>query len=330
MGLDLLLDGTVPQSAGLSSSSALVCCSALAVMYANGKQCTKLELAEVCQRCERYIGTEGGGMDQSIAFLAEAGKAKLIEFNPIRTTGVQMPDEAVFVISNCCVGLNKAATSHFNTRVAECRLATQLLAKAKGLKWKDFRRLGDLQNHLALSLDDMMALVKATLSREPYSKQNVCDLLGVTADELNDTSLSERTFHLESFKLYERAHHVYSEANRVLKFKAICDTQENGALDKLGQLMNDSHASCRDQYECSCTELDQLTEIARGCGALGSRLTGAGWGGCVVSLVARDHVTCFQEQVKARFYDGDVTRSSKVKDSLFATQPGGGAAIYTD
>ena len=44
----------------------------------------------------------------------------------MRATDVWLPDGAVFVVSNCCVELNKAATSHFNTRVAECRLAAQV------------------------------------------------------------------------------------------------------------------------------------------------------------------------------------------------------------
>ena len=61
--------------------------------------------------------------------LVRYGQAKLIEFNPIRATDVQLVDGAVFVISNSCADINKAATSHFNTRVAECRLATQASSK---------------------------------------------------------------------------------------------------------------------------------------------------------------------------------------------------------
>ena len=53
-------------------------------------------------------------------------QAKLIEFNPVRSTDVRLPEGAVFVISNCLRELNKASTSHYNTRVAECRLATQV------------------------------------------------------------------------------------------------------------------------------------------------------------------------------------------------------------
>ena len=54
-------------------------------------------------------------------------QAKLIEFDPIRCTDVQLPDGAVFVVSNCLLELNKAATSQYNTRVAECRLGAQVV-----------------------------------------------------------------------------------------------------------------------------------------------------------------------------------------------------------
>ena len=63
------------------------------------------------------------------------------------------------------------------------------------------------------------------------------------------------------FKLYNRASHVYSEARRVEEFQEICNTAPPGAAEKLGQLMNESHASCRDLYECSCPELDSLVDL---------------------------------------------------------------------
>ncbi|KAM7152028.1 N-acetylgalactosamine kinase isoform 3-T3 [Macrochelys suwanniensis] len=125
-GMNCLLDGTIPPSSGLSSSSALVCCAGLVMLTANGKTLSKVELAEICTKSERYIGTEGGGMDQSISFLAEEGTAKLIEFSPLRATDVRLPSGAAFVIANSCVEMNKAATSHFNIRVMECRLATKM------------------------------------------------------------------------------------------------------------------------------------------------------------------------------------------------------------
>jgi N-acetylgalactosamine kinase len=328
LGLDILLDGTIPHCAGLSSSSALVCCAALITMNAYEKQISRLELAEICQHCERYIGTEGGGMDQSISFLAQKGTAKLIEFNPIRSADVTLPDGAIFVISNSCVEMNKAATDHFNVRVAECRLASQVLAKLSGLDWRSIRRLVDVQLMLRLDLDDALALVNRLLINSQYSKQQICEILEVSESELEATSLSERSRHVEVFNLRDRALHVYGEAQRVLQFKSVCEHGGTNALNELGELMYASHRSCRDLYECSCTDLDRLVELAMQNGAIGSRLTGAGWGGCAVSLVAAGKLDEFMSAVRQKYYAVDPCLAARVTESLFASEPADGAAIY--
>ncbi|MGB3985889.1 MAG: galactokinase, partial [Limnochordia bacterium] len=88
--------------------------------------------------------------------------------------------------------------------------------------------------------------------------------------------------------LCKRARHVITENQRVLdavKYLAA------GDLRAFGLLMNQSHASLRNDYEVSCQELDLLVELAQSVpGTYGSRMTGAGFGGCTVSLVDNDYV----------------------------------------
>jgi len=67
---------------------------------------------------------------------------------------------------------------------------------------------------------------------------------------------------VESFQLRGRALHVFSEADRVLRFKAACDRGDSRCLSELGRLMYASHESCRDLYDCSCEQLDRLVELA--------------------------------------------------------------------
>jgi N-acetylgalactosamine kinase len=95
--------------------------------------------------------------------------------------------------------------------------------------------------------------------------------------------------------------------------------------------MDASHTSCRDLYECSCPELEELVALAKARGALGARLTGAGWGGCAVMLVPEALVTTFLADLQRLFYDKRVADGTlppaELPSALFATKPGAGAAL---
>ena len=95
--------------------------------------------------------------------------------------------------------------------------------------------------------------------------------------------------------------HVISEDDRVLRS---VDVLQKGDLKAFGELMTASHESLRDLYEVSCTELDTLVESALKLDSvLGSRMTGAGFGGCTVSLVKEDGVDEFIEKVGKEYLD---------------------------
>ena len=99
----------------------------------------------------------------------------------------------------------------------------------------------------------------------------------------------------------KRATHVVYECDRVLKS---IEALKNDDVIKFGQLMNASHDSLRDLYEVTGIELDTLVDEARKIdGCIGSRMTGAGFGGCTVSIVREDAVELFKEEVGKNYTD---------------------------
>ncbi|KAF6578599.1 galactokinase [Paenibacillus sp. EKM212P] len=113
--------------------------------------------------------------------------------------------------------------------------------------------------------------------------------------QLDEARFGELQHHIADQTVRRRAQHVVEENARVL---ASVDALAANELAAFGQLMNASHDSLRDLYEVSCTELDVMVEEARRIpGTLGARMTGAGFGGCTVSLVHEDDVERFVKEV---------------------------------
>ncbi|KAF5289144.1 hypothetical protein FQR65_LT02034 [Abscondita terminalis] len=326
-GFNVAVSGIIPQSAGLSSSSALVSAAALATSYVHNFTISKEKLANLCAECERYIGTQGGGMDQAIAFLATEGCAKLIEFAPLRSKDLSLPSGAVFVIAHSLTRMNKAATADFNCRVVECRLAAQIIAKHEGIEWSRIKRLAELQEALSADLSTMIRLVRKVLHEEPYNKDEILQVLNTSCEKLNERSLTPNTKELQTFKLHQRALHVFEEALRVEKFHETCNEfSSEAALTTLGQLMSESHRSLRDLYECSHPQLDKLVKLSKDF-TFGARLTGAGWGGCAVALVKPDDVEKYIDMLKEDFYK-ELGVSCNFEALVFNTRPNSGACVY--
>jgi galactokinase len=96
-----------------------------------------------------------------------------------------------------------------------------------------------------------------------------------------------------------RCEHVVAENGRTVAAAACLRA---GDVVALGQLMDQSHLDLRDKFEVTCVELDDMVGIARGLpGCLGSRMTGAGFGGCTVSLVESDRAPAFVESLMAAY-----------------------------
>jgi len=117
-----------------------------------------------------------------------------------------------------------------------------------------------------------------------------------------------------------RARHVVGEQARVA---AVAAALRAGDFAAAGRLLNASHESLRDDYEVSCPELEQLTSLIRSCdGCWGTRLTGAGFGGCTVSLVAAEVAGEIVAELKRAYY-----LPRKLEPTVFVTEPAEGVRV---
>ena len=123
--------------------------------------------------------------------------------------------------------------------------------------------------------------------------------------------------------LYRRCRHVVSENQRVRDAYAALQSDD---LVKLGKLISVSHASLRDDFEVSCDEVDQLVAIADECtGVLGSRMVGAGFGGCVLSLVGLDKIEGTARQIRQKYKEA--TGDDPWTHIVQAAEPAAGSDI---
>lgn len=262
-GFDLLVDGDVPQGAGLSSSAALEVATAAAV-YALGTDGDGVDasdslprraLAEAAWRAETgFVGLNCGILDQYASALCRAGEALFLDCRSRETEGVPFDQSGVRVVVVDTRVEHELAESAYNDRVRECAEAAERFDAL----------LGDVT-----SLRDV-------------DREAVVEHAGTLPGPLR-----------------RRARHVVTENERVL---AAVEALRAGDVDAVGHRMFESHASLRDDYEVSCRELDVVVDIARVTdGVCGARMTGGGFGGSVVALVEHDAVGDFRDRIDAEY-----------------------------
>ena len=277
-GMDAMVSGDLPMAAGLSSSSAMVVASALALLDAGGIEVDRIELAELMAGAEHYVGTRGGGMDQAICLGGRRGHAALIEFAPLKLMPVAVPPDWRFLIAHSMVQASKSAGArgHYNHCVADCRAAAAIMG--------DFRTL--------------------------VAEQSEEEVLARGRELLDDG-------------LFCRFRHQITEGRRVYRAR---DAMSAGDAARFGALMLASHGSMRDDYLISCPEVDRLVEVAMDSGAIGARMTGAGFGGFVVALTDAAHVDSLIGQIEGRFYAPRGV-PGLAAGHLLTVEPSGGAAV---
>ena len=291
-GVEGILSSDIPIAAGLSSSTALVNTVGLALAHANEVSLTPEESAELMAEAERYTGTRGGGMDQAIGFGARAGHAAHITFGPLRMRHLAVPEDWCFVVADTGVRAEKSGPEQasYNRRRSECEEALDAVVR--------------------------FASMRGCLPTVPRGYRDLLRMMGAAeVIALAEDALQTR--------LLRRFRHVVSEAGRV---EQAVDCLLNADLAGFGTLMDASQGSLYADYQVSCQELDELVAIAREGGGAGARLTGAGFGGCIVALCDRGTVAAVLETLVEQYFEprgmGD-----HIDDRLFVAVPSAGASV---
>jgi N-acetylgalactosamine kinase len=311
-GATMAVDSRVPPAAGLSSSSALTVSTAMAFMAVNELELDALEAATMVARSEWYVGTRGGGMDQAASILGRRDHALFIEFDPLRVRAIKMPANAALVVADSREVADKSGKvrAEYNRRVIECALAARILGRA--LKLDSVKILGDVVRVQPgwNAVDLVEKLAASSPARLDPDLKEAANILGVSQSALDMELLGDGSGRIaldpkQPLEILKRARHVFNETKRVIRAAALL---EAGDLDAMGKLMNASHASLADDFECSTDRLDTIVECARRGGALGARLTGAGFGGSIVALCDLASAEAVIESIDrgyyAKFYPG--------------------------
>ena len=254
-GMDLLLNGNIPNGSGLSSSASLEVLTGFILRDFFGFDVTNQDLALIGQYSENNFNKVNCGiMDQFAIAMGKKDNAIFLdtadlsyEYAPIVLENAKI----VIASSNKKRGLGD---SKYNERRSECETALAELQKVVDIK---------------------------------------------TLGELDEETFEKYKDAIESDVRRKRAKHAVYENQRTVRAVAALKAND---VTLFGQLMNASHVSLRDDYEVTGIELDTLVEEAwKVEGVIGSRMTGAGFGGCTVSIVENDAIDTFIDKVGAAY-----------------------------
>jgi galactokinase len=250
-GFDAYIDSDVPIGAGLSSSAAIECATAVALNEVWDLGLSKQVLVRVGQLAEnRVVGAPTGILDQSASLLGQTDAAVFLDCRSFESEVIPLGfDGAGLELLVIDTKVSHAhATGGYADRRASCEKGAALMG------------VGSLRD---LEMSDLTRAAEV---------------------------LDEETF--------RRVRHIITENQRVLDTVRVLREEGPGAI---GELLDASHTSMRDDFEISVAELDLAVETARAAGALGARMTGGGFGGSAIALTPHALIPAVQEAVTAAF-----------------------------
>ncbi len=295
-GIDAVIMGDVPIGAGLSSSAALSVSAALAFLTSSIPQSSpdaavsearKRELAALCQGVEHeFVGVNCGIMDQTISLLGRADHGLFLDCRSLAYEHVPL-NLGAHCIAICNTKVKRElAASEYNKRRTECERGVDILSR-----W-----LPGISSLRDITLSDF----KKHEGKLPALTQKRCGYV-----------IAENTRVLDAVSALKARNQQTSE-------------KVDDPLIAFGRLMNASHRGLRDDYEVSCRELDLLTDIAHSVdGVVGTRMTGAGFGGCTVSILHRDALETFRTRVTTEYH-----KQTGIEPEIYLCSVSNGAQVF--
>lgn len=250
-GMDILLNGNIPNGSGLSSSASVEVVTGTILREFFGFDVSNQDLALIGQFSEnKFNGVNCGIMDQFAIAMGKKDHAIFLDTADLSYTYAPVKLEGAKIVIVCSNKKRGLGDSKYNERRSECETALSELQKVI-----DIKSLGELT-------EDQFEEYKSAIKDETRVR---------------------------------RAKHAVYENQRTLR---AVEALKANDIALFGQLMNASHVSLRDDYEVTGIELDTLAEEAwKVEGVIGSRMTGAGFGGCTVSIVKDEAIDSFIKQV---------------------------------
>jgi galactokinase len=173
-GMDAAVTGDIPAAAGLSSSSAMVVASALALLDVNGISATFVDLMELLPEGEQYVGTRGGGMDHAVCLGGEEGKALKIDFTPFRIHPTPVPADWCFLVGHSLVRAEKssAVKEAYNSRRFQCQAALEQFGA--GVRYPDLLRDYPLEELVRRAPNPRFRHVVTEAARVEEARASMC------------------------------------------------------------------------------------------------------------------------------------------------------------
>src|SRR5436190_5739198 len=270
-GFEAALSGNVPSGAGLSSSAAVEVATGTALKALFDLDIEPVQLALLCQKAENeFVGVNSGIMDQTISALGRRDNALFLDCRSLETRHVPIGGSRV---------AGQETSEHATEAAGDVQIVVADTAVKRGLVDSEY-------NRRRAECEEALRLLRRHLPEIKALRDVSSDDLARYGGDLPEV-------------VRRRARHVVTEDERVL---ASVEALSAGDLARFGRLMYESHTSLHDDYEVTVPQLDVMVAAAREVpGVLGSRMTGAGFGGCTVSLVQAGAVNEFVKHVPARY-----------------------------